>query len=75
MTRKAAEDHLGQLGFFISFQHAAALRNERRREHALTEQILQEIWDAKSLPKSIGSIGGAKEMGEGTVANQPNESA
>ena len=45
--------------------------DERRRERALPEQVLQEIGDSEGGAKRVGGERAAQVMGEGAFANQP----
>lgn len=50
-------------------------RNERSGEHAFTEKVLQEVWDAEGGFEDVGGVRIAEVVGEDTVANESGHAA
>jgi hypothetical protein len=61
---------------FVAFgQQAGVNRNERGREYALAEQVLQEIGDAEGGVEGVGGVREAEVMGEDALADEADQAA
>ena len=72
------EDGFGELGGFLVALLGAEARvdgDEGGRKHALAEEVLQEIGNAKRGAKCVGGIGVAEVVGEDAVAHEADEAA
>ncbi len=70
----APRDHVG--GFLVALaQQFSVNRDERRRQYALAEQVLQNVGDAKARLERVGGGRVAEEMREDAVADEPGDAA
>ena len=50
-------------------------RDERRGQHALAEQILEQVGDSERGAKCVGFVGDPEVEAEHTLAHEPDDSA
>ena len=67
-------EHVGGFGVALAEQFAVN-RNERRRQHALAEQVLQDVRDAEAGFERVGRGRVAEKMREDAVAHEAGNPA